>query len=75
MPTIERLLAQALQLPPEDREQLVEAILESLPTEIASGEFSDEEKAELDRRIAAADANPSAGYTWEEVKARHSRQK
>ena len=33
-------------------------------------ELSDELKRELDRRIAAADADPEAGVPWEIVKAR-----
>jgi len=33
-------------------------------------ELSGEERAELDRRIAALDADPSRNVAWEEVKAR-----
>jgi putative addiction module component (TIGR02574 family) len=70
----ERLLAEALKLPPDERERLA-AIWESLPAEFRSGDFTDEEKAELDKRLVAMEENPSAGYTWEEVKARHQRRK
>jgi putative addiction module component (TIGR02574 family) len=75
MGTTERLLAEALQLPPEERERLADAIWDSLPAEFRSGEFTEEEKAELDKRLAAVKENPSAGYSWEEVKARHRKRK
>ena len=71
----ERLLAEALQLPPDERERLAEAICESLPAEFRAGDFTEEEKAELDKRLAAMEENPAAGYTLEEVKARHQRRK
>jgi putative addiction module component (TIGR02574 family) len=33
-------------------------------------EFTEEMKAELDRRIAELDRNPDSGVPWDEVKAR-----
>jgi putative addiction module component (TIGR02574 family) len=57
------------QLSVGERIQLVQEIWDSIPAE-SDLELSDAFKQELDRRIAAADANPGAGSTWEEVKAR-----
>jgi putative addiction module component (TIGR02574 family) len=52
----------------EDRLRLADEIYESV--EADGPELSEELKRELDRRIAAADANPEAGVPWEVVKAR-----
>jgi putative addiction module component (TIGR02574 family) len=49
--------------------ELVEAIWDSIPESADGLDIPDWHKEELARRIAAADANPSAGRTWEEVKA------
>jgi putative addiction module component (TIGR02574 family) len=53
----------------EDRLQLIGKIWESL-TPIDQLEIPESHRQELDRRLAAADANPSAGRPWEEVRAR-----
>ena len=66
----ERLLALALQLPLDERTLLAEKIWDSLPEEVRSADLTEEEKAELDRRIAEMEANPDAGSSWEEVRAR-----
>ena len=66
----ERLLALALRLPLDERTLLAEKIWDSLPEEIRSADLTEEEKAELDRRIAEMEANPDAGSSWEEVRAR-----
>ena len=53
----------------EDRLRLIGEIWDSLsPAE--QGEIPESHREELDRRLATADANPSAGSPWEEVKAR-----
>jgi len=51
----------------EDRIRLIGEIWDSLalPPEIPKSH-----RDELDRRLAEADANPSAGSSWEEVRAR-----
>ena len=41
--------------------------LTRLHEQYAVPELSEERKAELDRCEAEADANPAAGYTWDEV--------
>jgi putative addiction module component (TIGR02574 family) len=66
----ERLLAQALMLPKRDRARLADAIVKSIEKDVKSGDFTKEQKAELDRRLAATRRDPSAGSTWDEVEAR-----
>ena len=55
-------------LPPEARLELLELLWDSL----SEGTFSPPEWhiRELERRRAAAEANPSAGVPWEEFKTR-----
>lgn len=64
--TVESLLRQAEALTPAERRELVERLLEQ---DAPDSELPDGMKAELDRRLAAADANPGAGIPWEVVKA------
>lgn len=54
-------------LPIEDRLALVEEIWDGISTDAKTLELNDQMKAELDRRIEEADANPSAGIPWELV--------
>ncbi|MFO0927264.1 MAG: addiction module protein [Gemmataceae bacterium] len=56
-------------LSPAERLQLIEEIWDSL-TPIDQLPIPDSHREELKRRIAAADADPSAGRPWEEVEAR-----
>jgi putative addiction module component (TIGR02574 family) len=65
------------QLPPEIRQlpipirvQLADQIWDSVIEDEASFELTNAQKAELDRRLAAQEANPDLGSTWEEVKKR-----
>lgn len=51
---------------PEERLRLITEIWESLD----GLEIPDSHREELDRRLAAADADPAAGRPWEEVRAR-----
>jgi putative addiction module component (TIGR02574 family) len=53
----------------EDRLRLIEEIWDSLcpPDQM---EIPESHRQELDRRLARADAEPSAGSPWEEVRAR-----
>jgi putative addiction module component (TIGR02574 family) len=55
-------------LPPEDRLELLGLLWDSL----GEGAFSppDWHIHELERRLVAAEADPSAGVPWEEFKAR-----
>ena len=58
------LKKQALELPPEERLELADSLVEStLPP------LTDEQKAVLDRRWEAYKANPNDVFSWEEVKA------
>ena len=63
-------IAAILELPVQERIRLVELIWDSVAAESDSMEISPELRAELDRRLADFEANPEAGYTWDEVKAR-----
>jgi putative addiction module component (TIGR02574 family) len=53
-----------------ERILLVEEIWDSIAAEQESIEVTQAQKDELDRRIAASEAAPHEGSTWEEVKAR-----
>jgi putative addiction module component (TIGR02574 family) len=54
---------------PEDRLRLIGEIWDSL-SPINQLEIPESHRAELDRRLAEADADPAAGSPWEEVRAR-----
>jgi len=49
---------------------LVEEIWDSIAAEEAAIPLTDAQRQDLQRRIAAYEANRKAGSTWEEVKAR-----
>jgi putative addiction module component (TIGR02574 family) len=51
---------------------LVEEIWDSIPDEADQQPLSDAQKQDLQRRLAAYEANPKVGSSWEEVKARLS---
>jgi putative addiction module component (TIGR02574 family) len=57
----------------DERLRLVEAIWDSIAESVDSMALPESHKAELDRRLAAMDANPTAGSSWEEVKGRLQR--
>lgn len=65
--SVESVLRQAESLPVEDRVELVCRIWDGIAGPGWVPELSDELRAELDRRIADADANPDDVYTWDEV--------
>jgi putative addiction module component (TIGR02574 family) len=54
----------------DERLQLVQEIWDSLEAEELELPLSDAQKQELDRHIAALEANPDAVVPWEEVEAR-----
>jgi len=58
------------QLSVPDRMLLLEEIWDSLIATPENVPLTEVQKVELDRRIAASEANPEAGSYWEEVKAR-----
>ncbi len=53
-----------------ERILLVEEIWDSIAADQQSLEVTQAQKDELDRRIAACEAAPNEGSTWEEVKSR-----
>lgn len=52
----------------EDRILLVQAIWDSIAAEQEYPELTEEQKEELDNRIAESDLNPDNVMTWEEVR-------
>lgn len=53
----------------EDRLRLIGEIWDTL-TPIDQFDIPESHREELDRRLAAADADPASGRPWEEVRAR-----
>ena len=53
-----------------ERMLLVEEIWDSIATEAEALEVPQSHKDELDRRLAAHDADPGSGSSWEDVKTR-----
>ena len=53
----------------EERLKLVEEIWDSIAADSAAVALTDAQRAELDRRIADHEANPSDVVPWEDVKA------
>lgn len=62
-------VADILQLPVQERIQLVEVIWESIAAFPHAVEVSPELKTELEARLADFERNPEAGYSWDQVKA------
>lgn len=54
----------------EERLKLIGEIWDSVSDEAGDLSLSPEMKDELDKRLAAADANPEAAVPWEDVKKR-----
>lgn len=69
--SVDAILKEVEALTDDERAEL----LTRLHEQYEQPELSDELKAELDRRVAEADANPDAGYTWDEVVAYMKRAK
>lgn len=59
-----------LRLSVSERIRLVEDIWDSIREIPEAVELTEEEKEELDKRLAAYNQNPSAGSPWEAIKAR-----
>ena len=57
------------QLSLAERIQLLENVWESIADEPDAWELTQDQKDELDRRVAAYEADPQNTFTWEEVKA------
>ena len=52
----------------DERVVLAHELLESVNEESRASRLTDEQKRELDRRIAEADADPDGGIPWEQVR-------
>ena len=63
-------VSDVLDLPIQDRIQLVEAIWDSIAEVPEAVELSEVQRSELDQRLVAFKANPLAGSPWSEVRAR-----
>ena len=66
-------ISDVLELSPAERLQLVEEIWDSDASVPDSIEVTEAQRRELDRRLEAFRANPTAGDPWEVVKARITR--
>ena len=66
---------QVMQLPPDERRELIEDLWDSIhpPGSARPGEpfvLTEEQKAELDRRLADYERDPSRAIPWEVVRER-----
>ncbi len=59
-----------LGLPVQDRIRLVELIWDSVAAVPEAVDISPELREELDARLKEFEANPEAGYSWDQVKSR-----
>ena len=63
-------LEEVLRLPVAERIRIVEAIWDSIADSPEALDLSDEQKAELDRRLEGLEKNPDACSPWSEVRDR-----
>ena len=63
-------LTEILELSVDERLRLVEIIWESVAAVPQPVQISEELKVDLNRRLAEFEANPEAGFPWEEVRRR-----
>lgn len=56
-------------LPADIRRSLAEQLWDSVADEVARQPLTDVERDELERRIAAADADPNDSIPWETIRA------
>ncbi|MFZ4539808.1 addiction module protein [Propionivibrio sp.] len=61
-------IADILKLPVQERIHLVEIIWDSVAAVPEAVEVSPALKVELEARLAEFEANPDAGYSWDQVK-------
>jgi putative addiction module component (TIGR02574 family) len=62
------VLDDALRLPVPERIELVQAIWDSIVAESGSVAVTDEQRAEIDRRLSDATSNPTDERPWSEVR-------
>lgn len=65
--TRNQILSELLKLSPQDRIQIAEDLWDSLDAKDLP--LTDEQAAELERRMAELERDPSIGIPWEDVKA------
>ncbi len=53
----------------EERLELAEQLWDSVAADLERQPLTPAQRAELERRVAAADANPAEGVSWEVVRA------
>jgi putative addiction module component (TIGR02574 family) len=63
-------LDELLRLPPSERLEAIAELWDSLEGQAELFPLSDEERAELDRRIAEDEADPAPGVSWSELRRR-----
>jgi putative addiction module component (TIGR02574 family) len=63
-------LEEVLRLPVLERIRVVETIWASIVADPEAVELSDEQKAELDRRLDAFENNPDQGSSWADARTR-----
>lgn len=68
-----KVLQDLLDLPTDDRMLLLEALWESLADSAESAELTPAQRAELESRLSALEADPEAGSPWSEVRDRITR--
>ncbi len=67
-------LSEILQLSVAERIQLVEDIWDSIATVPDAVSLTEEQQAELERRLEAYQANPNEGISWNDLKTKLRRQ-
>lgn len=63
-------IAEILELPVQERIRVVELIWESVAAVPEAVEVPAELRADLEKRLRQFEADPDAGYSWDEVRAR-----
>ena len=67
---VNTVLREVEKWPVEDQVQLAQQLWDRLEDQAYPPDLTDDEKAELDRRLNEHEMNPTAGSSWEQVKSR-----
>jgi putative addiction module component (TIGR02574 family) len=68
--TSNALRKELFRLSTAEKIELVEELWDSIPEEDEARELTPEQREDLDRRLAEADADPDGGVPWEEARER-----
>lgn len=68
--TFNALRKELLQLSVAERLELVEELWDSIPEDDEALALTPDQREDLERRLAEADADPDGGITWDEARAR-----